>query len=674
MTMEDTKELNTLYALFRATIYLILFCEIVVFVPFHHGKEVGFIIERIAHIGIYHTLVNSKFAQILMVAVTCIGTKSVKNMNFNPQKQVIYPLLGGFIGILSSVLVYPHIMKINVFGLPANYILYIFLSIIGIMCIHYALDNISKYLRHSLGKDRFNFENESFAQCENKVENKYSVNIPMIYYYKGKLHRGWVNIINPFRGTWVVGTPGSGKTFGVIEPVIRQHSAKGFAMVVYDYKFPTLAKKLFYHYNKNKLLNKLPDKCSFRIVNFTEVEYSNRINPIQKKYIGNLGAASETAATLLESLQKGGDKNKGGGSEQFFQNSAENFLAAIIYFMIRYENGKYSDMPHVLSFLVQPYTTIFDVLMTDEEIMPLLAPFKSALDSKAMDQLEGMCGTLRVFVSRLATKEAFWVFSGDDFDLKVSDPENPSYLVIANDPEMEGVIGSLNALILNRLITRVNSGFGNNIPVSIIVDELPTLYFHKIDRLIGTARSNKVAVTMGFQELPQLEGDYGKIGMQKVTTVCGNVICGSARAKETLEWLQNDIFGKVKQIKQGMSVTDSKTTISYNENMDYLVPAAKISDMPTGWLCGQTARDFVATEAGIGEHIDIENSTEFQTTKFYCKTNFNMNAIKKEEERYVDIPKFYNFGDEEQKDRILTQNYKRINREVEEMCEHILNG
>jgi len=301
-----------------------------------------------------------------------------------------------------------------------------------------------------------------------------------------------------------------------------------------------------------------------------------------------------------------------------------------------------------------------------------MAPFKSALDNQAMDQLEGMCGTLRVLASRLVTKESYWVFSGDDFDLKVSDPAHPSYLVIANDPEMEGVIGSLNALILNRLITRINSGAGKNVPVSLIVDELPTLYFHKIDRLIGTARSNKVAVTMGFQELPQLEADYSKVGMQKVITTCGNVICGAARNKETLEWLQNDIFGKVKQMKEGLSINDSKVSISLNENLDNLVPAAKIADMPTGWLCGQTARDFVKTEKRGGETVNLEESREFQTTKFFCKTNFNMASIKYDEEHFVEIPKFYDFGDEYNREDILYRNFEAINDDIESMCQELM--
>jgi len=425
----------------------------------------------------------------------------------------------------------------------------------------------------------------------------------------------------------VVGTPGSGKTFSIIEPFIRQHSAKGFAMVVYDYKFPTLATKLYYHYKKNQKLGKVPKGCKFNIINFVDVEYSKRVNPIQAKYINNLAAASETAETLLESLQKG-KKEGGGGSDQFFQTSAVNFLAACIYFFVNYERepydangkklyaekrqdpqtkfwkptgvvrdreggsivepaywlGKYSDMPHILSFLNESYQTIFEVLETDNEVAPLLGPFQTAFKNKAMEQLEGMIGTLRVYTSRLATKESYWI------------------------SEMESIIGALNALILNRLVTRVNTGQGKNIPVSIIVDELPTLYFHKIDRLIGTARSNKVSVTLGFQELPQLEADYGKVGMQKIITTVGNVVSGSARAKETLEWLSNDIFGKVVQVKKGVTIDRDKTSINLNENMDSLVPASKISDMATGWICGQTARDFVKTKTGTGGSMNRKSS------------------------------------------------------------------
>lgn len=720
--MEESKELQGFYKIFRSVIYVSILMEFFEYaidpaMLDHWGGILCDIHGRIKRWVIYNdgNLAYSKLATFLLICITCIGTRNKKKLEFNGRKQVLYPIIAGIGLIVLSVWLYGYPMETRLYSLRLNIWLYMIASVVGVILVHIALDNISKFLKEGLLKDRFNFENESFEQCRELQENKYSVNIPMRYYYKGKFRKGWVNINNPFRGTWVVGTPGSGKTFSIIEPFIRQHSAKGFALVVYDYKFPTLATKLYYHYKKNQKLGKLPKGCKFNIINFVDVEYSRRVNPIQLKYINNLAAASETAETLLESLQKG-KKEGGGGSDQFFQTSAVNFLAACIYFFCNwgkepfdkdgnmlmagkvqdkqtkrmiptgrvfnsageevepaYWLGKYSDMPHILSFLNESYQTIFEVLETDNEVAPLLGPFQTALKNKAMEQLEGMIGTLRVYTSRLATKESYWIFhkDGDDFDLKVSDPKNPSYLLIANDPEMESIIGALNALILNRLVTRVNTGQGKNIPVSIIVDELPTLYFHKIDRLIGTARSNKVSVALGFQELPQLEADYGKVGMQKIITTVGNVVSGSARSKETLEWLSSDIFGKVVQLKKGVTFDRDKTSINLNENMDSLVPASKISDMPTGWICGQTARDFVQTKTGSGGSMNIQESEEFKTSKFYCKTDFDMKEIKKEEAGYVPLPKFYTFKSRDERERILYKNFVQVGEDVKEMIQEI---
>lgn len=820
MAFEETREQQQMYNYFRSCIYIFLIIEIVMNLPITADNRVTqFILDILARFKVFNSVSGCKVAELICICVVCIGTKAKKALKFNVKTIVIYPVLAGLTLVGMCFIFHGMNIGMSWFGFPANRILYALCSVAGTMLVHQGLDGIAKYYNYKVGEDRFNFENESFQQSEDLVANDYSVNIPMIYYWKQKMHKGWINIINPFRGTIVLGTPGSGKSFGIIDPFIRQHAAKGFSMMVYDFKFPTLAKTLFYQYCKNMKLKKLPENCGFRIVNFTDVEYSNRINPIQRKYIPDLSAASETAATLLASLNKGGGEKKG-GSEAFFTNSAENFLAAIIYFFVNFhpvgfkngkklkryislakepeenkeenafnqsneqqpvdaskeqsesqqqseseeqtmskeqtnskeelpegnkfelvirnwddyqaidaknnvildfvdengndvstdedrmfvdlngfsykdrtgklvkiercwyedENGQevepdtitgeYSDMPHVLSFLGRPYDQVFNILMQDDKIASLMAPFKSAYDNKANDQLEGMVGTLRVNAARLVSPEAYWVFTGDDFDLKISDKANPSYLVIANDPEKEQVIGSLNALVLNRLITRVNSK--GNIPVSIIVDELPTLYFHKIDRLIGTARSNKVAVTLGFQELPQLEADYGKVGMQKIITTCGNIFMGAARNKETLEWAQNDVFGKAKQTSRSISINDNKVSTTISEKKDYLVPAAKIADMATGWLAGQAARDFTATDERMLNHFDIEQSEEFKTTKYFCKTHFDMKKIKDEEEHYVPLPKIYEFKNDREKEIMLNRTFKRVNDEVEKMVKELL--
>ena len=775
MAFEETREQQQMYNYFRSCIYIFLIIEIVMNLPITADNRVTqFILDLLGRFKVFNSVSGCKVAELICICVVCIGTKAQKALKFNVKTMVIYPVLAGLTLVGMCFIFHGMNVGMSWFGFPANRILYALCSVVGTMLVHQGLDGIAKYYNYKVGEDRFNFENESFQQSETLVANDYSVNIPMIYYWKQKMHKGWINIINPFRGTIVLGTPGSGKSFGIIDPFIRQHAAKGFAIMCYDFKFPTLAKTLFYQYCKNRKAGKLPQNCGFRIINFTDVEYSDRINPIQRKYIPDLAAASETAATLLASLNKGGGEKKG-GSEAFFTNSAENFLAAIIYFFVNFhpvgfKNGKklkryvslapdsevvipegnklelvirnwddyhaldakgniildfvdkdgndvstdedrmfvdlngfsyldrtgkrvhiercwyeddkgkevepdtitgeFSDMPHVLSFLGRSYDQVFNILMQDDKIASLMAPFKSAYENKANDQLEGMVGTLRVNAARLVSPEAYWVFTGDDFDLKISDKAHPSYLVIANDPEKEQVIGSLNALVLNRLITRVNSK--GNIPVSIIVDELPTLYFHKIDRLIGTARSNKVAVTLGFQELPQLEADYGKVGMQKIITTCGNIFMGAARNKETLEWAQNDVFGKAKQTSRSISINDNKVSTTISEKMDYLVPAAKIADMATGWLAGQAARDFTATDDSMLNHFDIEQSEEFKTTKYFCKTHFDMKKIKDEEDHYVPLPKIYEFKNDREKEIMLNRNFKRVNEEVDKMVKELL--
>lgn len=765
MAFEETREQQQMYNYFRSCIYIFLILEIVMNLPITADNRVTqFVLDLLGRFKVFNSVSGCKVAELVCICIVCIGTKAKKALKFNVKTMVVYPVLAGLTLVGLCFLFHGMDFGMSWMGFPANRILYAVCSVVGTMLVHQGLDAIAKYYNYKVGEDRFNFENESFQQSEVLANNDYSVNIPMIYYWKRKMHKGWINIINPFRGTIVLGTPGSGKSFGIIDPFIRQHAAKGFAMMVYDFKYPTLAKTLFYQFCKNRKAGRLPQNCGFRTINFTDVEYSDRINPIQRKYIPDLAAASETAATLLASLNKGGGEKKG-GSEAFFTNSAENFLAAIIYFFVNFhpvgfrngkklkryislegkkleivirnwddfnaidekgnvvldfvdENGndvstdedrmfvdlngfcytdrtgkkiriercwyedemgnevepdtvtgEYSDMPHVLSFLGRSYDQVFNILMQDDKIASLMAPFKSAFENKANDQLEGMVGTLRVNAARLVSPEAYWVFTGDDFDLKISDKDHPSYLVIANDPEKEQVIGSLNALVLNRLITRVNSK--GNIPVSIIVDELPTLYFHKIDRLIGTARSNKVSVALGFQELPQLEADYGKVGMQKIITTVGNVVSGSARSKETLEWLSSDIFGKVVQLKKGVTIDRDKTSINLNENMDSLVPASKISDMPTGWICGQTARDFVQTKTGSGGSMNIQESEEFKTSKFYCKTDFDMKEIKKEEAGYVPLPKFYTFKSRDERERILYKNFVQVGEDVKEMIQEI---
>lgn len=647
--MEESKELQKLYGFMQAFIYITVCIEILLFVHFPFSEQIMPLLSKMAKIPIYSNILYSKLFTFFIIMVTCIGTRSKKDLELDPTKQIIFPLIFGFIMFFGSICFLLFKEKGET-SLEWYNIAYIILSIIGATLINSALDNISKRIKSNFMKDRFNIENESFEQSKDKVETEYSVNIPMKFFYNRKWHNGWLNICNCFRGTFVIGTPGSGKSFSVINSFIRQHSAKGFAEVVYDFKFPELAKIAYYNYQKNKQLGKIPSNFKFNVINFSDIEYSRRINPLKREYIEILADATETAEALYESLQKG-DKGSGGNSD-FFKTSAVNLLAASIYFWSRYENGKYSDLPHVLAFLNQEYDVLFKVLFSEPELKSLVSPFEAAYKSGAVDQLEGQMASLKVQLSRLATKESFWVFSGNDFNLKVSDKKDPSYLIIANNPKTQSMNSALNALIINRLTRLVNTK--GNYPTSIIVDECPTLYFYQLATLLSTARSNKVSICLGLQELPQLEEQYGKATAKTITSIIGNTLSGQAKAPETLDWLQK-LFGKVKQVKEGVTIRRNETTINMNEQMDFVIPASKISSLQAGTLVGQVALDFGQED-------------NFPTAMYHCKTNLDLKKIKKEE-AYKELPKVYNFGTADNREKLLQKNFKRIYDEVETVIE-----
>lgn len=640
--MEENKEIQKLYYLFQGAIYFSIIIEIFCIINID-AEYISHIQERLRKVIIYQNLYISKvftFGLILMVA---IGSKPKLNIKLNTKTAIILPMILGFIIVGLSIYFATSDFGIDVLNYSLNFILYVISSFFGMILLHIAFDNISKIIKSSFMDDRFNIENESFEQSKKIILKDSSVNIPMLFYYKKRVHKGWINIVNIFRGTMVIGTPGSGKTFGIIVPFIKQLMSKGFTMLIYDYKYPDLSKMAYYHYQLNK---KRYPNFKFHVINLSQVEYSRRVNPLKPEYIRTLADASETAETLVQSLQKS-DKQK--GADQFFTQSAINFLSAVIYFFAKYKDGKYSTFPHILNFISQDYEHIFNVLYSNDELEELLSIFKSAYDNKSFSQLDGQIGTLRTNISRLASKEIAWIFTGDDVELKLSDKKNPSIIVIANEEANQSINSASNALILNRIVKLINTS--NNLPSAIIIDESPTIYLHKIDKLIATARSRKVAVVLGLQELPQLIAGYGRETSDTITSVIGNIVSGAVRKKETLNWLQQ-IFGKVKQQRQGMSIDRSKTTVSLNEQMDFLIPESKISNLQQGEIVAQI----------VGE--DSKFDGQHKSGSYNCKVNLDMKEIADEEKKYRVPPKYYNFVTDEKREKHLKANYLKIKNDI----------
>lgn len=653
--MQEQQHQINIYNFFQKMVYLTVALDcVILFFAKSNIPVLSTLLVSFSKMGLFYPSINAKLSTLVLIALVAVGTKAKKKMDLNIIKEVVLPIVIGLILMIGAVVIavkaedttLPYVVPyLNLYQ-----VIYLLFSFLGALIIQKGADSISKLMQHKMGKDRFNVEEESFDQNKELINTPISINLPYVFRYQKKTNNGWINI-DPFRGTVVIGVPGSGKSFGVINPAIRQMIGKGFSMCLYDFKFPDLAQIAYYHY----LLKKQKDKDykhSFVTINLNEVEKSKRVNPFHKKYIKTLAEAQEMAEAMVSALQKGG-ASAGGGSEQFFTQSAINFFSSCIYFFATYQDGKYSDLPHLLSFMNRSYQEIFDTLFTHEELESLLSPFKSAYENKAFDQLEGQVGTLKIFLSRLATKESFWVFSGDEVELKITDRDNPSILVLASDPNTQDINSALYSSVLNRVLKVINSS--GNLPGAIVADEFPTIYIHKIDNVVATARSKKIAVLLGLQELPQLRQFYKKEVAETITAITGNILSGAVRDKNTLDWLEK-LFGKIKQKSYSQSISQQGTSTSISEKMDLLIPAGKISTLQTGEMVGMIAK---------GADNQAE---EYKTTAISGKINLNMAEIQKEEENYVELPKYHSFIDASGKDRkddVLMTNFRKINREVE---------
>ena len=652
-SLEETQSLKSLYSFFQIAVYGLVILESLMYVLYDLPELsiVNPLLIRMQSLVVYNNIWISKALIFLVIFITSIGTKPRRAMNLNVTNGIVIPLLLGLIFTVLSI--YFYIQGHNGIGLlTTSDFLYGGFTLIGTILVHCGLDNCSKAIKKRLLDDRFNVENESFEQCRTKINTPYSINLQTKFFFQKKIRNGWLNITNPFRGTIVLGTPGSGKSYSIIIPTIKQMVKKRFSMLIYDFKFPDLTQVAYHHF----LLNHTTEaKCSpafgFHMINLFDLEYSRRINPLSSKYIENLADAVETAESMVESLKKTGEVS---GADQFFTQSAINFLSACIFFLSKYQNGKFSTLPHIMSLLNRSYDEIFSLLFTNEELESILSPFESAYQNKAFNQLEGQIGTLKVNISRLNTKESAWVFSGEDVDLRISNPQCPSILLIANNPRTQNINSATNSVLLNRISKLVNTR-GNH-PCGIIIDELPTIYFHRIQNLISTARSHQVAILLGIQELPQLVEGYGRTGADTILGVIGNVISGAVRKKETMDWLEK-LFGKIKQTKKGLTVSKGVLTTSYSEHSDFLIPASKIADLQTGHVVGKltvealTAKNLKTFKPGLGT--------------YKCSIDLNFKEIEKEKHLYVPLPKYYNFGDK--KEEVLLENYNRIKREIDEI-------
>ena len=584
------------------------------------------LLEKIERLAFLSDVYKSKVVCLLFLAITCIGTKAHKDRELAVSVIVRQVATGLMLywGSLFLFKLYP--------------VIYMLLAFIGFVLLNLGFDNISKLINVNLMKDRFNVENESFPQEEGLRENEYSVNLPSQYLYKGKEREGWINIVNPFRATMVIGTPGSGKSFSVVLPFIRQHLAKGFSMCVYDFKYPDLSLVAYNHFLKAKKNGKLPHTAKFYVINFEDIQKSFRCNPLAPEWMESPIDAFESSRTILYNLNREWIRKQG----EFFSESAVSFFAAVIWFLKKYKDGIFCTLPHAIELLQLDYDDLFAILGQEKDVANIINPFVNAHKRGASEQLEGQLGSLKIAISKIISPEIYWICSGNDFSLDINKPESPKILCLANNPLRVEMYGAVLSLFITRMLKVINKKHQQ--PVSLIFDELPTIYFRGLDTLIATARSNRISTLLGVQTIDQLIRDYGKEQANAITSNIGNIFCGQA-AGETARFIQNRM-GKILQERQSVNINRNTQSSTFSTQLDYLVPEGKIATLPQGYMVGQVADNY-------GETVTQKN--------FNCLVRVDVSAQRREEERYVPIPDFYQFDNIPE---VLERNRNRVQNDI----------
>ncbi|MBW4768582.1 conjugal transfer protein MobC [Hoylesella nanceiensis] len=624
-----------------SVIFLLVNCYWFCYEAFHvWGFTLGIIDKILMNFqrttGLFSSILWTKLFCVVFLALSCLGTKGVKEEKIT-WTRIWTVLFSGFVFFFLNwwLLVLP-IGKIGAASL------YIFTLSVGYICLLMGGVWMSRLLKNNLMDDVFNTENESFMQETRLMENEYSVNLPTRFYYKKKWNKGWINVVNPFRASMVLGTPGSGKSYAIVNNYIKQQIEKGFAMYIYDYKFPDLSEIAYNHLLHH--LDAYKVKPQFYVINFDDPRKSHRCNPINPAFMTDISDAYESAYTIMLNLNRSWIQKQG----DFFVESPIILLAAIIWFLKIYEDGKYCTFPHAIEFLNRPYAQIFPILTSYDELANYLSPFMDAWEGGAQDQLQGQIASAKIPLSRMISPALYWVMTGDDFSLDINNPNEPKVLVVGNNPDRQNIYSAALGLYNSRIVKLINKK--KQLKSSVIIDELPTIYFRGLDNLIATARSNKVAVCLGVQDFSQLTRDYGDKESKVIQNTVGNVFSGQV-VGETAKTL-SERFGKVLQQRQSMTINRNDKSTSISTQMDSLIPASKISNLTQGMFVGAVSDNF-------DERIDQKI--------FHAEIVVDSAKVSAEMKTYHPIPAIVELTDEEGKDILketIEENYKRVKRDV----------
>lgn len=531
------------------------------------------LLAGVVHTGLLQPAWLTKAIFISLLIISLIGSKGKKQEGLHAGRMMVGIMMGCFFVWGSSYLTPSSI------GLQYTAFCYMGITSFGYLLVLSYGSRLSRIIRRSIKSDIFNTWNESFPQEERLLQNEYSINLKATYQCRGKLRDSWVNIINPFRGILVLGSPGSGKTHFVIQQIIRQHIEKGFSMFVYDFKFDDLTQLTYDCLSRNH--HRYPVPPAFYVINFDDLSRTHRCNPLNPETMHDITDAAESARAILLGLNREWINKQG----DFFVESPINFLTAVIWFLRRHEDGKYCTLPHVIELMQLPYEQLFPILNGEPEIEVLINPFISAYQNDAMEQLEGQVASAKIGIARLASPQLYWVLSGDDFTLDINNPKAPKIVCMGNNPEKQQVYGAVLSLYISRLVRLVNKKGGHK--CSLVFDEFPTLFLNHVDSLIATARSNKVATTLCMQDFSQLKKDYGRDQAEVIMNITGNIISGQAMG-DTAKQL-SERFGKIMQERESLSINRTDTSVNKSRQLEYAIPTSRIAALSSGEFVGMVA-------------------------------------------------------------------------------------
>ena len=589
--------------------------------------------------GLFSSILWTKLFAVVFLALSCLGTKGVKEEKITWSKIYVFLTIGFTLFFMNWWLLHlPLPLEANAgFYILTLSVGYIFLLMGGLW--------MSRLLKNNLMDDVFNTENESFMQETQLMENEYSVNLPTRFFYKKKWNKGWINVVNPFRASIVLGTPGSGKSYTIVNNYIKQQIGKGFALYCYDYKFPDLSEITYNTLLKN--MDSYTVKPKFYVINFDDPRKSHRCNPINPTFMTDISDAYESAYTIMLNLNRTWIQKQG----DFFVESPIILLAAIIWYLKIYKNGAYCTFPHAIEFLNRRYADIFPILTSYRELENYLSPFMDAWESNAQDQLQGQIASAKIPLSRMISPQLYWVMTGDDFTLDINNPQEPKILCVGNNPDRQNIYSAALGLYNSRIVKLINKK--GMLKSSVIIDELPTIYFRGLDNLIATARSNKVAVCLGFQDYSQLNRDYGDKESKVVQNTVGNIFSGQV-VGESAKTL-SERFGKVLQKRQSMTINRNDKSTSISTQLDSLIPASKISNLTQGMFVGAISDNF---DERIEQKI------------FHCEIVVDNAKVAAETKAYKKIPNIADFTDENGNDNMqatIEQNYNQVKEDMKQI-------